>query len=70
VKVTQLEIGGEVSVSRDYQSAKASFRVVVELDEQEQKDAKNIYRRFYRSLHEVALGEARERLEAILTGGA
>lgn len=68
MKVRSIVVAGEVAVSRDYQSSKAGFQVHVDLDEGE--NPKKVYREVHKSMSEVALMEARQRLEAILTGGA
>lgn len=66
MKVTTLTVSGEVSISRDYQSSKAGFSVTVELEPHEKP--RDVYPRIHKQMSEVALQEARERLEQILHG--
>jgi hypothetical protein len=68
MKITSIVVRGEVALSKDFQSAKAGFEAHVELEEGE--NPKTIHRRVYESLSELALDEARQKLERILTGGA
>lgn len=68
MKVRSITVTGEVGLSRDYQSVKAGFAVLVDLDEGE--NPKTVYQRVHKSMTEAALSEARANLEAILTGGA
>ena len=67
MKVTTITVSGEVAISRDYQSSKAGFAVTVELEPHE--NPKTVHREVHKSMSEVALQEARERLEQILCGG-
>ncbi|WP_309708302.1 hypothetical protein [Armatimonas sp.] len=68
MKVRSIVVSGEVAVSKDYQSAKAGFQAHIDLDEGD--NAKRVHKDVFSSLSELALTEARERLEFILTGGA